>query len=139
MFRPTAKVIAALQPIVGEEQLAVALAARRPDLTDLLLQAARSHDDLPQPLVAATTRAACGRLGERYGGHAIELRIPPLAAVQLSFGTGPRHTRGTPPNVVEMDATTFLALVTGRMQYADAPVRASGAHANEVAQAFPLT
>ena len=138
MFRPTPAVVDALRPLVDERALTVELDAKRPDLTTLLLQAAREHEELPKPLVAAATRAACGRLGERFGGHAIELRVPPFAAVQLSFGTGPRHTRGTPPNVVEMSPTTVLALVTGRMRYADADAHASGAHADEVAQAFPL-
>jgi hypothetical protein len=49
--------------------------------------------------------------------------VPPFAAVQCL--PGPRHTRGTPPNVVEMDAVTWLSLVTGRLTWADA--EASGA------------
>ena len=139
MVRPTDAVTQALRPLVDERERDAELSAKRPDLTQLLLRAASDHAELPRPLVAAATRAACGLLGERFGGHAIELRVPPFAAVQLSFGSGPRHTRGTPPNVVEIDPTVFLALVTGRVAYADASVRASGAHAHEVAQAFPLT
>jgi hypothetical protein len=54
--------------------------------------------------------------------------VPPFAAVQCL--PGPRHTRGTPPNVVEMDAVTWLSLVTGRLTWADAEaagaLRASG-------------
>lgn len=138
MFRPTPPVLEALRPLVDAGELADALAAPRPDLTDLLLDAARRHDELPRPLVAATVRAACSRLGELHGGRSIEVRVPPFAAVQLGFGTGPRHTRGTPPNVVELDASTFLALITGRMGYDDATVHTSGAHAHEVRAAFPL-
>ena len=47
-------------------------------------------------------------LTERAPGRAIEVRIPPYAAVQC--GDGPTHTRGTPANVIEMDAQTWLAL-----------------------------
>lgn len=139
MFRPTPAVVAALRPLVDAATLDEALAPKRPDLTDLLLDIARGHAELPKPLVAAATRAACGRLRELHGGHSIELRVPPHAAVQLGFGSGPRHTRGTPPNVVEMEPEVFLDVVTGRTRFEEAKVRASGAHADEVAQAFPLT
>ncbi|MDR0487915.1 MAG: sterol carrier family protein [Propionibacteriaceae bacterium] len=66
-------------------------------------------------------------------GKAIELRIPPYAAVQLGTeGTTTTHRRGTPPSVVEMDPDTFLALVDGRLSWNDAlsshRIQASGAH-----------
>ncbi|NLE98995.1 MAG: hypothetical protein GX596_13565 [Propionibacterium sp.] len=138
MFKPTPAVVAALRGLVPDDDLDAALAPSRPDLTDVLLQAAARHRDLPRTLEAAAVRAACARLGERHGGHTIEVRVPPYAATQLGFGTGPRHTRGTPPNVVEMDATTFLDLATGRVYFADADVRASGAQAGDVARVFPL-
>ena len=67
------------------------------------------------------------------------MRVPPFAAVQVGFGTGPRHTRGTPPNVVEASPATFIALATGHLGWAEADVRASGTHAHEAAAAFPLT
>jgi len=57
-------------------------------------------------------------LTERAPGRAIEVRIPPYAAVQC--GDGPTHTRGTPANVIEMDAQTWLALVHGERTWADA-------------------
>lgn len=61
-------------------------------------------------------------------GHAVELRVPPYAAVQLI--EGPRHTRGTPGAVVEMDADTLLGLVDGSVAWADGVregrIRASG-------------
>ncbi len=61
-------------------------------------------------------------------GNAVEVRVPPAGAVQAV--PGPRHTRGTPPNVVETDVETWLALATGRVAWADAVddgrVRASG-------------
>lgn len=138
MFRPTDAVVEALRPLADPAQLSHALGSRKPDLTSVLLAVAREHDELPPVLLAAATRAMTAVLGRRHGGRSIELRVPPYAAVQLGFGTGPRHTRGTPPNVVELEPSTFLALATGRMTWADAPKRVSGAHAEEVAAAFPL-
>jgi len=41
-------------------------------------------------------------------GKSVELRIPPYAAIQCVEGGN--HRRGTPPNVVEMDAQTLLKL-----------------------------
>ncbi|GEL95933.1 hypothetical protein CCO02nite_25910 [Cellulomonas composti] len=65
-------------------------------------------------------------------GNAVEVRVPPDGAVQAV--QGPRHTRGTPPNVVETDPQTWLALVTGALAWADAVadgrVRASGERAD---------
>lgn len=51
-------------------------------------------------------------LAERAPGNSVEVRIPPYAAVQVIPGV--RHTRGTPPAVIETDADTWLALATGR-------------------------
>lgn len=56
-------------------------------------------------------------------GRSVELRVPPHAAVQCV--PGPRHTRGTPPNVVEIDPRTWLRLATGRVGWAESV--ASGA------------
>lgn len=71
-------------------------------------------------------------LAERVPGNAVEVRVPPFGAVQAV--EGPRHTRGTPPNVVEMNAATWLALATGRRSWAAATeageVHASGARAD---------
>lgn len=54
-------------------------------------------------------------LEDSHPGHSIELRVPPLGAVQ--FGEGPRHTRGTPPNVIEIDPDSWLALATGSLSW----------------------
>lgn len=65
---------------------------------------------------------------QQYPGKSVEVRVPPAAAVQAI--DGPRHTRGTPPNVVETDVETWLALAAGRLGWAEAVdqgrVRASG-------------
>ena len=70
------------------------------------------------PVVMEEVKATLALLTERAPGRAIEVRIPPYAAIQC--GDGPTHTRGTPANVIEMDAQTWLALANGEMQWADA-------------------
>ena len=57
-------------------------------------------------------------LADEAPGNSVEVRVPPFGATQAV--EGPRHTRGTPPNVIEMDAATWLALATGTLPYADA-------------------
>lgn len=57
-------------------------------------------------------------LEARAPGHSVEVRVPPYAAVQVIPGV--RHTRGTPPAVIETDATTWLALATGALSWVDA-------------------
>jgi uncharacterized protein (TIGR03083 family) len=73
-------------------------------------------------------RALADVLATTVPGSSVELRIPPFAAVQCV--PGPRHTRGTPPGVVELDPLTWVRLATGRAQWADAVaagrLRASG-------------
>ena len=78
-------------------------------------------------------------LEARAPGHSVEVRVPPYAAVQVIPGV--RHTRGTPPAVVETDAATWIALATGTLAWADAErdgrVRASGQRADLTAH-LPL-
>jgi Bacterial SCP ortholog len=78
-------------------------------------------------------------LAERSPGASVEVRVPPYAAVQAVAGV--RHTRGTPPAVVELDAETWIALATGTVSWADAErdgrVRASGERA-DLSPLFPL-
>ena len=72
-------------------------------------------------------RDALDALARRVPGHAVELRVPPFAAVQLV--EGPRHTRGTPGAVVEMDAGTLFALLDGTLTW-DAGIHAGRIHAS---------
>lgn len=65
-----------------------------------------------------SVRMLTGILAERVPGRSVEVRVPPHAAVQCV--EGPRHTRGTPPNVVELDPTTWIELATGRISWAGA-------------------
>ena len=91
------------------------------------------------PQVLAEVKETLALLTERAPGRAIEVRIPPYAAVQC--GDGPTHTRGTPPNTVEMDAQTWLQLVSGQRTWADAYdeglINASGVRA-DLSHLLPL-
>jgi hypothetical protein len=73
-------------------------------------------------------------------GRSVEIRVVPVAAVQAV--AGPRHTRGTPPNVVETDPVTWFKLATGRLGWDEAvragAVRASGAR-SDLSAFLPLT
>jgi hypothetical protein len=145
--------------------------ARRPDTARLLaaLNAQRDAVGLPPwkgPLTVPGLGAACvsavlaaldagltpereslrwavtdllGVLASRVPGRAVEVRVPPYAAVQCV--AGPRHTRGTPPNVVETDPLTWISLATGRISWADAVadgrVQASGPRA-DISEYLPV-
>lgn len=86
----------------------------------------------PRPVLAAAVRTTARWLAQQVPGRSVELRVPPHVAVQLV--PGPRHTRGTPPNVVETDAATWLRLATGELAWdralADGRVAASGNRAD---------
>jgi len=71
-----------------------------------------------RPDLALAVRGLADRLAEAAPGHHVEARVPPFAAVQCV--EGPRHTRGTPPNVVEADPVAFVELCAGRLAWADA-------------------
>lgn len=71
-----------------------------------------------KPDLALAVRGLAERLAERAPGRHVEVRVPPYAAVQCV--EGPRHTRGTPPNVVEADPLAFVELCAGRVPWADA-------------------
>ncbi len=87
--------------------------------------AARTH-------TATAVRYLLQLLAEKAPGSSVEVRVPPFGAAQVV--QGPRHTRGTPPNVVELDAATWIALATGAESWADAEaagrIRASGIRAD---------
>jgi hypothetical protein len=85
-----------------------------------------------KPDTATAVRYLLQVLAETAQGNSVEVRVPPFGAVQAV--EGPRHTRGTPPNVVETDAATWLVLATGALSWADAvasgTVSASGQRAD---------
>ena len=86
----------------------------------------------PRSVVGAAVKTTARWLAQQVPGRSVELRVPPHVAVQCI--EGPRHTRGTPPNVVETDAATWLRLVTGALSWTDAveagKVSASGNRAD---------
>jgi uncharacterized protein (TIGR03083 family) len=94
------------------------------------LNAAVPGLDIPydRQAIAACTRLLADALAVKAPGGSTEVRIPPYAVVQCV--AGPRHTRGTPPSVVETDPLTWIRLATGRLAWAqaleDARVSASG-------------
>ncbi|MEU2285379.1 sterol carrier family protein [Streptomyces sp. NPDC013178] len=105
------------------------------------LNAAVPGLDIPydRQAVAAATRLLADALAVKAPGGATEVRVPPYAVVQCV--EGPRHTRGTPPNVVETDPLTWVRLATGRLAWKDAveeaKVSASGERA-DLTELLPL-
>ena len=89
-------------------------------------------DEVPVAARRTAVRFTLEELADVAPGNSVEVRVPPDGAVQAV--AGPRHTRGTPPNVVETDPDTWLRLVTGELTWADAAaqgrVLASGARAD---------
>lgn len=104
------------------DDVAAALARRAPDDLRLL------------------TKHFLAMLADRAPGRSVEVRVPPYAAAQVVPGV--RHTRGTPPAVVETDAATWVALATGELSWYDAEerglLRASGERADLTAY-LPLS
>ena len=104
-----------IDPAAGRAAVAVALAG------------STERDEL-----ATAVRYLLEVLASDEEGHTVEVRVPPFGAVQAI--EGPRHTRGTPPNVVELDGATWIALATGGLSWADAVaasrVSASGQRAD---------
>ncbi|MHA6619547.1 sterol carrier family protein [Pseudonocardia sp. DLS-67] len=93
-----------------------------------------------RPVLRNAVKESLAAVASAAPGHSVEVRIPPFGAVQCV--SGPRHGRGTPPNVVETDARTWLALVAGRMTWEAAldsgALRASGTRSGEVSRLLPL-
>ncbi len=95
--------------------------------------------DASRDTTALAVRYLLQVLSDEAPGNTVEVRVPPFGAVQVV--EGPRHTRGTPPNVVETDPATWLALATGAEQWADAAaagrISASGTRA-DISHLLPL-
>jgi hypothetical protein len=111
---------------VTAQEAAAALAAAR----DAVAPDRPEHPD--RATLAPWVRATLTWFAQQHPGKSVEVRVPPIAAVQAIEGL--RHTRGTPPNVVETDALTWLQLVTGVLDFGAAVdsgrVRASGTRAD---------
>lgn len=132
--------LADTDPVAGPRGSVTAIDFVRTRILDLVVHcddASRSRPDHPpvevrRPALAAAVRIAAAVLTQQAPGRSVEVRVPPYVAVQAV--AGPRHTRGTPPNVVETDAVTWLRLATGRLAFAaalaDGRVNATGARSD---------
>ncbi|MFE6703192.1 sterol carrier family protein [Streptomyces sp. NPDC057718] len=127
---------------VGSMRAADYLVTRTAELivhTDDLNEALGLEIPYDRQALAACTRLLADALADRAPGGSVEVRVPPFAVVQCIGG--PRHTRGTPPNVVETSPLTWIRLATGRTAWAraleDAEVSASGERA-DLAELLPL-
>lgn len=101
----------------------------RPDVGRAAVRAVLDGAD-DRESTATAVRFLLEQLAADHEGNSVEVRVPPFGAVQAI--EGPRHTRGTPPNVVETDPETWIALATGRLDWAAAGPRvsASGSRAD---------
>jgi hypothetical protein len=117
---------------ISAEELRAAVDPVRPWLTG-------QGEQPPRAVLGAAVKTAARWLAQQVPGRSVELRVPPHVAVQCV--PGPRHTRGTPPNVVETDAATWLRLATGALTWGDAlasgRVSASGNRA-DLSRYLPL-
>ncbi|MDT5173236.1 MAG: hypothetical protein QOG37_487 [Mycobacterium sp.] len=90
--------------------------------------------------LATAVRLTARTLAGLAPGASVEVRIPPFVAVQCI--PGPRHTRGTPPNVAETDPRTWLLVATGLVGFEEAraagSLTLSGARASEIEHLLPV-
>lgn len=91
------------------------------------------------PQLATAVRYLLEELAERAPGNSVEVRVPPFGATQCI--EGPRHTRGTPPNTVEISPTIWFGLATGQINWdaalAEGKILASGIRA-DISDYLPL-
>jgi hypothetical protein len=118
--------------VSGEPEKSTAILAVTADL-----DAGRTPD---ARLLAEAVRALLRALAAAAPGRSVEVRVPPYGAVQCV--AGPRHTRGTPSNVVETDPVTWVAVATGRLGWTEAVaggrIRTSGNRA-DLSRHLPVT
>ena len=124
--------MAATQPISAEELRAA--------LAPTLAWLAGEGDQPARAVLGAAVKTSARWLAQQVPGRSVEVRVPPFVAVQCI--PGPRHTRGTPPNVIETDAGTWVRLVTGELSWAEATAGgtavASGNRA-DLSEVLPLS
>jgi hypothetical protein len=136
LYSRSNRVISRIRP---EEAGRMAVARRRIDIEEgtaalaAWQKAALPPDaSVPRAVIATAVRYTLEEVTARAPGNSVEVRVPPFGVTQCV--EGPRHTRGTPPNVIECDAATWLGMVTGQLSWADAVaasrVSASGLRAD---------
>jgi hypothetical protein len=106
----------------------VSTAHNKSESVKLALDALDAGGDPERAVLRDAVRILLAELAARAPGRSVEVRVPPFGAIQCV--PGPRHTRGTPANVVETDPLTWVLVATGRLPWAVAvesgKVRASG-------------
>jgi hypothetical protein len=106
---------------------------------DAIVAALDAGEEPARDLLRDAVRALLTELSDRAPGRSVEVRVPPYGAIQCI--AGPRHTRGTPPSVIEMDPLTWVKLATGRLTWIDArqmaTVTASG-NRTDISPLLPL-
>ena len=112
------------------------------DKSQVVVAISASIDAGEQPertMLRDAVRLLLAQLAAQNPGRSVEVRVPPFGAVQCV--EGPRHTRGTPANVVEMDPITFFLLATGRLEWSqavsEARITASGIR-SDISSLFPV-
>ncbi len=109
------------------------------DLVAQVVRAVSAADAPDRSALRLACRLSARLLAERVPGRSVELRVPPHVAVQCV--PGPRHTRGTPPNVVEVEPLAWVRLATGALGWQEAVrdgrVRASGER-SDLSEHLPL-
>ena len=125
-----------IDPASGEQALAAWMAAAGSGAGD----PGGAATAVSRATLATAVRYTLEELAARAPGRSVEVRVPPFMAVQCI--EGPRHTRGTPANVIETDPATWMALATGRLPWTEAvasgAARASGRRADLSAH-LPVT
>ena len=113
---------------VGSYRPDVSPAHNKSESVKHALDALDRGEEPQRAVLRDAVRALLAELSHRAPGRSVEVRVPPFGAIQCV--AGPRHTRGTPPNVVETDPVTWLLVATQRVSWADAlsdgRLRASG-------------
>jgi hypothetical protein len=117
---------------IAVEEGRSALAAWREANTGTQPPGTEQPGTVSRSTIATAVRYSLEEVTARAPGNSVEVRVPPFGVTQCV--QGPRHTRGTPPNVIECDAATWLAMVCGHLSWADAVssgrVAASGLRAD---------
>ena len=107
-------------------------------ITDQQGQAALSEESFDE---AIAVRYLLQQIADNHPGRSVELRVPPYGAIQCIEGLN--HRRGTPPNVVEISASTFVSLAVGKTTWHGeidkGTLIASGDKASELGKVFPLS
>ena len=116
----------------GRAALAAWQAANAPGPDPVQAVSPGAGTAVPRSTLATAVRYSLEEVTARAPGNSVEVRVPPFGVTQCV--EGPRHTRGTPPNVIECDAATWLEMVSGRLSWANAVgagrVAASGLRAD---------